>query len=148
MRTIEERFWEKVDKTPNPKGCWEWIAAKSNSGYGMFTLTSGRMVKAHRFVYELVCGKIPQDKCILHTCDNRKCVNPKHLFVGSQLDNSIDMVKKFRGINKLTINQISKIIELRDQKYTLRFIANLFPVTESEISRICSGVRWGHLTLD
>jgi HNH endonuclease len=74
-RTIEERFWEKVDKTD---GCWHWTAAKNQGGYGRFYLAGG-LVQAHRFSYELLVGEIPDDLDLDHTCRNHSCVNPAHL---------------------------------------------------------------------
>jgi hypothetical protein len=74
-KTIEKRFWSKVDKTPT---CWLWTAGKFTQGYGNFTV-SGKSVKAHRFAYELLRGAIPDGLDLDHKCRNRACVNPAHL---------------------------------------------------------------------
>lgn len=92
MRTLRERFWEKVDKSGN---CWEWTAALHDMGYGVINI-GGRVVRAHRLSFEWEFGPIPPGTYICHRCDNRKCVNPAHLFVGKQLDNMRDMVSKGR----------------------------------------------------
>jgi hypothetical protein len=75
VRPIEERFWEKVEKSD---GCWVWTASQTSTGYGQF-LVSGCPRKAHRVAYELVVGPIPAGLVIDHLCRNRLCVNPSHL---------------------------------------------------------------------
>lgn len=87
------RFWSKVDKTSN---CWEWQAAKDVDGYGRFQL-NGKTGLAHRIAYELDVGEIPEGMCVLHKCDNPKCVRPDHLFVGTHADNVRDREEKGRG---------------------------------------------------
>lgn len=84
-----KRFWDKVD-IKEPDDCWEWQAG-FNGRYGSFN--NGY---AHRFSWELHNSKIPDGMYICHTCDNPKCVNPNHLFAGTQKDNMQDMVKKGR----------------------------------------------------
>lgn len=99
---IEERFWKKVKKTDS---CWIWIGAKFAIGYGaIFTgkKVNGhkRPVSAHRFSYELKNGPIPNNFFILHKCDNPPCVNPDHLWAGTQRQNLIDCLKKVRMANQ------------------------------------------------
>lgn len=96
------RFWEKVDKTPT---CWIWRGTKVRSGYGQHRLDVTVAIAAHRFSYELHYGKItghvagdPElELCVCHTCDNPSCVNPEHLFVGTDKDNIHDMIRKGRA---------------------------------------------------
>lgn len=98
VKTDDERFWEKVDKSP-ASGCWNWMAALNNQGYGQFSIKS-RHVYAHRWSYCLANDVEPESiagKVICHHCDNPRCVNPEHLFLGTQSDNGVDMMRKGRG---------------------------------------------------
>lgn len=99
--TEAERFWAKVNfdgpiqphmDTP----CWEWTAYRVH-GYGQFTYSGKRNGRAHRFVWELCAGPIPDGICVCHVCDNRACVRMDHLFLGDKRANNVDMVEKGRG---------------------------------------------------
>ena len=100
--TIKEktihRFWAKVDTSGE---CWNWIGAINTNGYGRFRLF-GIPTSAHRASFIINYGSIPEldewhGMCVLHKCDNKCCVNPEHLFLGTQQDNIIDMYSKGRG---------------------------------------------------
>lgn len=99
-RPAVDRFWEKVDKKTD-NDCWEWkaykISNKPGREYGYFDFGGGVDGLAHRFSYILHYGEIPDGMEVCHRCDNPKCVNPKHLFLGSHQDNMDDMMKKNRG---------------------------------------------------
>jgi len=96
-----DRFWSKAD-IKGPDDCWNWLSATNGHGYGRFRDTSGSMLGAHRVSYELTFGKIPDDMIVVHLCDNRLCVNPRHLMVATQQENLIDMTRKGRGKNQNT----------------------------------------------
>lgn len=87
------RFWEKVRVTD---GCWEWEAHKTRLGYGKFRI-GRKLLSAHRVAFGIFREPIPCGLDVLHACDNRPCVNPAHLFLGTQLDNVRDMWRKGRG---------------------------------------------------
>ncbi len=90
--TTPERFWKKVDRSGD---CWLWTACCYSTGYGQF-FVEGRHQLAHRLSYEWTFGSVPEGECVLHHCDNRRCVRPEHLFLGSRTDNAADKVAKGR----------------------------------------------------
>lgn len=86
------KFWGKVQKT---NGCWNWIGALTQKGYGNFRY-GYKQLRVHRLSWMMHNGKISKDLLVCHSCDNPKCVNPKHLFLGTHSDNRLDMYKKGR----------------------------------------------------
>lgn len=118
-----KNFWSKVSKS-TPKECWGWTGATS-SGYGYFGINS-KTEKAHRVSWVIHYGEIPKGLNVCHQCDNPSCVNPNHLFVGTQSENMRDSVAKDRFNRKLTNKQVREIRQLYP----------LGKVTQSELSRI------------
>jgi hypothetical protein len=116
INTRKNYFYSRT-LLPNNNGCIEWAANLKSNGYAQFRI-GNKMVHAHRYSYELHIGKIPCNMMVLHKCDNRKCVSPNHLFLGTQKDNVIDMLTKNRAntargeasaASKLTENDVINI---------------------------------------
>lgn len=95
--SIELKFWILVD-IKNDSECWEWLGIKYPTNYGRFWFDNKEGV-AHRFSYKFLIGDIPKELIACHKCDNRSCVNPHHIFLGTYSDNIIDSVKKKRQVN-------------------------------------------------
>lgn len=135
-------------------GCWNWT--KSVRGrYGMFRMST-KTTLAHRTAWELFKGPIPEGKCVLHRCDNRRCVNPKHLFLGTQKDNIHDMMRKGRdtAVRESRRGERSNWCRLTAEKVRIIFtsldsqasLARRFKVTQSNISRIQNRKSWKAVT--
>lgn len=92
-----KRFWSHVDKRSSDE-CWNWTAYVASNGYGRVQWKEVNGVSVHRVAWELAYGPIPKQLFVLHKCDNRRCCNPSHLFLGSQADNMKDMAAKGRGV--------------------------------------------------
>lgn len=91
---IESRFWSRVRKG---SACWEWVGARHTGGYGAISV-NGHQERAHRVSWMIHHGEIPDGLWVLHRCDNPPCVNPAHLFVGSDADNLSDAIAKGRRL--------------------------------------------------
>lgn len=146
---IKNRFEKYIDKSGK---CWEWQAKISPFGYGQFSIAPGNVKQAHRFSYELYKGKIPKGKCVLHKCDNRKCIKPSHLWIGTQQENMQDMIRKGRdrkadpsknGGVKLSWDKVNEIRKIRREKGTYyKDLAIMFNVHYATIKRIITNKSW------
>jgi hypothetical protein len=146
-----ERFLEKVSPE-DTNNCMLWLSGTSPDGYGKFKIDVGKTVRAHRYMWELVNDFIPNGLCVCHHCDNPLCVNPKHLFLGTSKDNTIDKVSKGRGSfgikhgnSKLVDEDIRNIRKLYEDGYTYQKIAKLYGVVKSTIRIIIVGKTWKHV---
>jgi len=154
-QAIEERFWPKIDQR-GPDECWPWKASISPEGYGRFKACSYRDVRAHRLSYALVNNEDPGDLLVCHSCDNRSCCNPKHLFLGTDQDNADDKMAKGRwkggdhaGTKNpralLTEADVLEVWRLIGKGWTNTAIGQRFKVHHATISVIRRGKSWKHL---
>lgn len=151
--SLKDRFLSHVSISENLDDCWEWVGSKLPNGYGHLKIEN-KTFYVHRVSYMLFVGHIPEGMLVCHSCDNRACVNPNHLFLGTNQDNMDDMKNKGRqnkvkgedqGSHKFTEQDIYKIRVMLKHGYKLREIAEIFAVNKSSISAIKTGRRWGWL---
>lgn len=151
------RFWDKA-KVGNPDECWNWKGYTNRYGYYVIRVyrqnNKGKNYnfEAHRIAYLLSNGSLPTDLLVCHQCDNRLCVNPKHLFLGTYQDNSSDMVKKKRQVigqqvkgAKLSPEEVQEIRRMLKIGKTKTQIAKMFGVNDGTISFIEKGQTWKHV---
>lgn len=150
------RFWSKVAKG-NSAECWDWIGNLYKDGYGqvMINKTSRR---AHRISYELTVGPIPAGMVIMHKCDNRKCVNPNHLCLGTQKENIHDMIAKGRkapiyrqgslnGRATIAEDDIRYIraVAVKGRGGNVQMLAEKYSITTTQVLSILSKKSWSHI---
>jgi hypothetical protein len=153
---LEERFLQRVNQD-GPNGCWLWTGNTQPTGYGSIW-EKGKSVYAHRVSYELYNGPIPAGMFICHHCDNPRCVNPKHLFAGTQAENMQDM--KYKGHARhprpdsqgerhpmaiLTVSQVLEIRDLKEQGNSTREISLAYGVSKACIKDIIGRRSWKHV---
>ena len=148
-RTLEERLAAKMQKG-RAYECWLFMGCIAGRGYGGIQ-QGGKMLLAHRAAFELANGPIPAGTFICHTCDNRRCVNPAHLYAGTPQQNMDDKVARGRqsylsgesnGCAKLTTGQVLAIRTARAGGAKQRELAAIYGVGQTQISKICIGKRW------
>lgn len=145
------RFYESFKK-PKPNECWEWVGpVLKSTGYGYLSIANVPY-QAHRLSYALANGRIDPDLLVMHSCDNRRCVNPAHLSQGTDADNIADALMKGRmlkgeknGMATLTEEKVVEIRRLRQAGETVTDLADTYGVHPPCISRIVNGHRWKHL---
>ena len=139
---------ERPTIDPQTGDCWNWNRSISKFGYGL-TKINGRTITIHRLAYIEVNGTIPDGMSVLHHCDNKRCFNPDHLFIGTLLDNMRDMCEKGRqargerhGRAKLNAEAINFI---RNSKHRHVFLSKKFGVSATAIMKVRAGTRWQHV---
>jgi hypothetical protein len=138
---IRFRIFSRINRWSNAP-CWEWTRGCTASGYAEI-LFENRMWKVGRLLYVLYFGGIPKGMWVLHKCDNRKCVNPNHLYLGNINDNSRDAVERRRNVfgersgrSKLTNKQAE---DIRNSKENRSVLSKKYGVLPGQIYRIRSG---------
>lgn len=148
-KTLTERFFAYVKKTDN---CWLWVGYRDPNGYGRMNYNGGPKL-ASRLSWMIHHGSLPEGSCVCHKCDNPQCVNPDHLFVGSQADNMADMTAKGRArkrglkgeqhnLAKLTESAVRKI---RSSKKSAAEIAEEFGVSRTTVYDVRNRRIWTHI---
>lgn len=149
-KTDEERFWEKIEKTST---CWLWRGNTNWFGHGIFWADEFRW-KAHRYMWKLIYKNIPPRMHVLHHCDIAACVNPQHLYTGSQKDNIRDCIKRNRRNTPigekakqaiLTEEDVYKIRQLAADGNPILQISKLYKCSEGAIDGIVRRKNWKHL---
>ena len=164
LNRIDLRFEFVTSKlaahTITKNGCWEYQGNIGPNGYGRFTIYARdlapqkRKFAAHRVSYAYYNGIDPAELCVCHHCDNPLCINPDHLFLGTNKDNTADMIAKGRaapqdcennGGSKLTREVVVSVVSSIRQGKTNKAIARTLPITHSQVSQIRLGKSWAPL---
>jgi hypothetical protein len=149
QQDLTTRFWSKVVKDD---GCWEWQGTRNSNGYGMIGVDHQSRY-THRVSWELANGSIPDGLEICHRCDNRRCVRPDHLFLGTRRDNVRDMWAKGRGNPraprgaahheaKVTPQMSADILALYERGWTVSALARQYDIDRHTVRRVLQGNHW------
>lgn len=148
-----ERFWRKVARGAIGD-CWEWFGATTSRGYGSFRVgyPEGGMRLSHRIAWVSANGDLDDRIRVCHRCDNRKCCNPRHLFLGTTADNNRDKAAKGRsakgethGLSKLTCEEVMSIRESRQMGAKYANLAAAHGVSQQTIGQIVNRKTWVHI---
>jgi len=149
-----ERFWTKVDQSGGVDACWLWTASGA-AGYGRIKSPEGKgLLLAHRVAYETTIGPLPPGMKACHSCDNPKCVNPNHIFPGTQSQNMQDCANKGRlhipdqwgeknPLARLTAEKVREIRALwAGKKYSMQDLADVYQVSRGAINNVVHNHTW------
>lgn len=154
-----QRFWEKVDQngpvmSHMDTNCWVWTASTASGGYGQMGVGSSidgtkRIEASHRLSYQWHVGDIPKGRHVLHDCDNRLCVRPDHLYLGTPLENARDREQRHRVGGRIPD---ALVVELRAKYgsrgvngWTVKAIAEKYGLPMATVWRIVAGVSYRHV---
>ena len=141
-KNLESLFWSKVRKTST---CWVWTGFIFKVGYGSFDINRDAHY-AHRTSWELHYGKIPKGMCVCHRCDNRPCVRPSHLFLGTRADNNADAARKGRVAHKLNPEQVKLIRKtFTGKRGQVPMLARQYGMSQYAVHCVVSNKTWRHL---
>ena len=153
-KTLKDRFWEKVDVCGSDN-CWEWEATKTSKGYGVFSVDGKARYATHVLFYLRHNYWPPKGRTANHHCDNTGCMNPRHLYLGTQKSNARDREERGRGNHakgehngkaKLTEKEVRTIKHILKQGIMLQSeIGEMFDVGCRQISYINTGKNWSHV---
>ncbi len=148
--TQAERFWSLIDIPDDPMRCWEWQSNLYATGYGLYNF-QGKTQRAHRIMWYLIHNKWPE-QFLLHSCDNKICVNPNHLREGTQKENITDAMQRNRlakgeqhGQAKLTEKDVLEIRSEYQKGVRQKQLAKQYQINQSQVSAIVRRKRWSHI---
>lgn len=153
LNNDKNRFLSYVS-IANDNGCMIWTGVIGNCGYGQLQLLSKKFIRAHRMSYKYFKGDLGTDMLVCHTCDNKKCVAPEHLFLGTPAENMTDMINKNRSrkvkgnchyMSKINEDDVLKIRNLKKSGKTYLEISKIFNVHMQTIASIIQGRSWSHV---
>lgn len=124
------------------KSCWVWDSHWRGKGYGVLSCND-KLYYVHRLSYRLFHGEIPPGKMVCHTCDNPKCFNPEHLWIGTSKENQQDMIKKGRKFStqKITNDQVEKLRKDRSDGNSIRVLCEVYSISRAHCQRIVNNER-------
>lgn len=158
-KLVIDRVLSRIEKIPE-SGCWIFMGALHDSGYGICGIEGTKVDRVHRITYRHFIGEIPKGLFVLHRCDVRACCNPHHLFIGTNQDNVNDMIAKGRnskpprnlhdiGSNRYNAKMDeSKVLEARkmyDSGVIAYKLSKIFGVSAATMNKICKRQTWRHL---
>lgn len=151
-RNTAERFWASLDRSAGPDSCWAWQRPTDRDGYGEVAVYGQGKMRAHRAAWFYAYGADPVGRFVLHRCDNPRCCNPAHLFLGSAADNHADAMSKGRhshgerhGRSKLTADVVRALRDAHAHDVTIRDLAIRHGVSEHAVWSAVHRVTWAHV---
>jgi hypothetical protein len=142
---LRDRPWDELYAPVPESGCWIWLHATSTAGYGQIQM-AGKLEYAHRLSYERAKGPIPAGMLACHRCDTPSCVNPDHIFVGTESDNRVDMHRKGRWVSRrqrLSLEQVREVDRRLSEGEAMSDLARSYGVVYATIQERIQKLRAG-----